>query len=148
MRIYYSLLLLIACSAAIAQNNLAANIIEGSKTLVDLIRVIKTPKNSLIAMPVNNPVLDSCTIKNIADICYKNNSGNTVNISLFRRIGNTYIGNLSLKIPNNSQECLYELVAGIYKYKIEIEGEAQKILINEGELKLNACEKAIREIKK
>ncbi|MEI7471273.1 MAG: hypothetical protein WCJ85_03375 [Chitinophagaceae bacterium] len=148
MRIYYSLLLLIACSAAIAQNNLAANIIEGSKTLVDLIRVIKMPKNSLIAMPASTPILDSCSIKNIADICYKNISGNAINISLSRRTGNTYTESLSLKIPNNSQECLYELVAGIYKYKIEIEGEAQKVLINEGELKLNACEKVIREIKK
>ncbi len=148
MRMYYFILLLIASASLNAQNNMAANIIEGSKTLVDLIRVIKTPKNSLIANSPASTIADSCSIKNLADLCYKNSSGNTVNISLFRRTGNSYTGNLSLKIPNNSQECLYELVAGIYKYKIEIDEDAQKLLINEGELKLSACDKMVKEIKK
>jgi hypothetical protein len=40
---------------------------------------------------------------------------------------------------------LYELQAGIYKYRIE-SGE-QKILLSEGELKLNACDKMLKEIK-
>jgi hypothetical protein len=148
MRNYLTTLLLILTHSAIAQNSTAATIIEGSKTLVDLIRVIKTPKNSMVSAPINNAIVDSCSIKNYADLCYKNISGNTITISLSKRNGNTYSGNLSLRIPHNSQECLFELVAGIYKYKIEVEEETLKIVINEGELKLNACDKIVREIKK
>ena len=45
-------------------------------------------------------------------------------------------------------ECLYELKSGIYKFKIEIEGEDEKrIVYREGELKLIACENIVKEIK-
>lgn len=129
---------------ATAQNNTASNLIEGGKTLVELVRIFKSPKN-IVAQQNIVESKDSCIQKNLADICYKNTSGNNVTVSFFKRTGLVYLPALTLKIAINSQECLYELQAGIYKYKIE-SGE-QKVLVNEGELKLNACDKIVREIK-
>ena len=127
-----------------AQNNTASNIIEGGKTLVELVRAFKSSKNVL---PQQNLIenKDSCSIKNLADICYKNESGNNITVSFFKRNGQSYAPALTLKISNNGKECLYELQSGVYKYKIE-SGE-QKIVLSEGELKLNACDKLVKEIK-
>ncbi|GAB2829240.1 hypothetical protein [Ferruginibacter profundus] len=129
---------------ATAQSNTASNLIEGGKTLVELVRVFKTPKN---AAPRQSLIesKDSCVQKNLADICYKNISGNSITISFFKRTGQVYAPALTLKIASNGQECLYELQAGIYKYKVE-SGD-QKLLQSEGEIKLNACDKIVKEIK-
>lgn len=135
--------IIIACTST-AQNNTASNIIEGGKTLVELVRVFKSSKNVLPQQNLTENK-DSCSIKNLGDICYKNVSGNNITISLFKRTGQVYATALTLKIANNGQECLYELQAGVYKYKIE-SGE-QKLVLNEGELKLNACDKLMKEIK-
>jgi len=133
----------IAFNAA-AQNNTASNLIEGGKTLVELVRVFKSPKT---AVPHQSFIenKDSCLQKSLADICYKNNSGNNITISFFKRTGLVYATALTLKIANNGQECLYELQSGVYKYRIE-SGD-QKLLLSEGELKLNACDKIVKEIK-
>ncbi len=131
-----------------AQNNTATNIIEGGKTLVELVRVFKMPKSSLNSEPLSEKRTDSCTVKNTTDICIKNSTGKPLLISLFRRNGNLYEpGILSLKISQKNQECLYELKSGIYKIKIEIEENGLKTIFKEGEIKLNACENVFREIK-
>jgi len=133
---------------ATAQTNTTANIIEGGKTLVELVRVFKTPK---YITPVQTPVVekkDSCALKYTTDICIKNSGASPMLVSLYRRNGNVYEpGVLSLKISAKNQECLYELKAGVYKIKYEIEEGAVKKLIKEGEIKLNACENMFKEIK-
>ena len=71
--------LIVAAAALInvntlAQNNTAANIIEGGKTLVELVRVFKTPR---YLMPLPQPVVerkDSCSIKNVSDYTIKNST--------------------------------------------------------------------------
>jgi hypothetical protein len=132
---------------AAAQNNTASNIIEGGKTLVELVRVFKTPKTSLMAEPAVEKK-DSCAVKNTTDICIKNSIGKPLLVSLFRRNGNIYeAGTLSLKILNKNQECLYELKTGVYKIKLETEENGTRISFREGEIKLNACENFYREIK-
>jgi hypothetical protein len=69
-------------------------------------------------------------------------------VSLYRRNGNGYeTGALSLKISVKNQECLYELKAGVYKIRYEIEEGAVKKTLKEGEIKLNACENLYKEIK-
>jgi hypothetical protein len=133
---------------ASAQNNTAANIIEGGKTLVELVRVFKTPKNSLALEPVIPKRTDSCAMKNTTDICVKNSTGKPLLVSLFRRNGNLYeAAVLSLKILPKNQECLYELKSGIYKIKLETEEKGIKTSFKEGEIKLNPCENVFREIK-
>jgi hypothetical protein len=146
MKTVIFLLLAGSCFIATAQNNLTSNIIEGGKTLVDLIRVFKTPKATNAA---NNgvTVTDSCSIKNLVDITYKNSGTRAVFISLYKRTGAVYsIQPLTLKVQAGSRESLYEIPAGIYKYKIEYaEGEI-KVLYKEGEIKIQPCDKLQKEI--
>ena len=129
-----------------AQNSLVSEFVEGGKTIVELIRVIKTPK-ILTAVAVNTGA-DSCGVKKMADICFKNKTAKTVQVSLYLRNGNAYaMIPLVLNISASSQENLYEIKAGIYKYKIETGLGTEKMILHEGELKLEPCEKAIREVK-
>jgi hypothetical protein len=145
--------LIVAAAALInvntaAQNTTTANIIEGGKTLVELVRVFKTPKTSLVSEPPAVKRVDSCSIKNTTDICFKNSVGKPLLVSLFRRNGNAYeTAVLSLKILSKNQECLYELKSGVYKIKLETEENGIKTSLREGEIKLNACENVFREIK-
>ncbi len=130
-----------------AQNNTANNIIEGGKTLVELVRVFKTPK---YAQPLKTTVekKDSCALKNITDMSIKNSMEKPLLVSLYKRNGNLYeTGFLSLKILPKTLEYLYDLKAGVYKIKFEIEEGTTKKLIREGEIKLNACEHMFKEIK-
>lgn len=134
-----------------AQNNTVSNIIEGGRALVELVKVFRTPKNNLTTPAVANTVnKDSCSTRGLADVCYKNNLGKTISISLYKRNGNAYATMpLSLTIIPNIKECVYEIQTGIYKYKIEFEDdEDKKTIYAEGEIKLQACDKFYREIKK
>ncbi len=147
MKTVIILLLAGNCIPANAQNNLTANIIEGGKTLVDLIRVFKTPKTTGTAN-YSAAVTDSCTAKNIADITYKNTCTRAVFVSLYKRTGTVYSTQpLTLKILANSRESLYEIPAGIYKFKIELAEAATRILYKEGEIKIQACDKLLKEVK-
>ena len=133
---------------ASSQSNTASNIIEGGKTLVELVRVFKAPRYAIY--PQNYvEKKDSCVLKNICDLSFKNSTDKGLYISLFKRNGNLYEANvLTMKVLPKAQECLYELKSGIYKFKIEIEGEDEKrIVYREGELKLIACENIVKEIK-
>jgi hypothetical protein len=153
MRKLFLLLLMNSSLSAIAQSNLTTTIIEGGKTIVDLVRVFKTPKINMAQQPVM-PTMpassDSCYSKGIADITYKNTSGKTIQVNLYKRNGTTYATMpLSLRISNNSQESLYEIASGIYKYRIEYdEQDGRKIIFSEGEIKINPCDKVIKEITK
>jgi len=131
-----------------AQNNTAANIIEGGKTLVELVRVFKTPRNAVYSQNFVKKK-DSCVLKNVCDLSFKNSTSKALYISLYKRNGNLYEANvLTMKVLPKAQECLYELKSGIYKFKIQIDGEDDKLIVyREGELKLTACENIIKEIK-
>ncbi len=140
---------MLVASTSKAQNNTASNIIEGGKTLVELVRVFKTPK--LYIVPQQNLVekKDSCSIKNTTDLCIKNSTSNPLVVTLYKRNGNVYETNfLSMKILPKNQEWLYELKCGIYKIKLETEEDGEKKIFKEGEIKLTACENMIKEIKK
>lgn len=82
-------------------------------------------------------------------MCFKNAIGKNLYITLIKRNGSVYETNvLTVKVPAKSQECLYELRAGIYKLKIETDGEAdKKIIFSEGEIKVSACENTLKEIR-
>jgi len=135
---------------ATAQSNTTANIIEGGKTLVELVRIFKTPKNLVYGVPQQNIVekKDSCTVKNTTDICIKNSTANPLLVSLYRRNGNVYeTAVLTMKILSKGQECLYEIKAGIYKIRFGAEIDEEEIMIREGEMKFVACENVFKEIK-
>jgi hypothetical protein len=150
MKKYIILAVCFFVTAAHAQNSTASNLIEGGKTLVELVRIFKTPKNNITGAAVHEPTkTDSCTIKNISDCCFKNSTAKSIYISLYKRNGAVYeTVPLTIKILPKAQECWYELRAGIYKFKIEMDGEAdKKITFREGEMKLTACENAVKDIK-
>jgi hypothetical protein len=129
-----------------AQTTLTSDLVEGGKTIVDLIRVIKTPRTTITPASYMNP--DSCGSKKLSDICFKNKTDKTIQVSLYLRTGNVYeIKPLLLNVSPSSKESLYEIRSGIYKYKIEVETAGIKTILHEGELKLQPCEKATREIK-
>ncbi len=145
-RLIAAVLVVVAINTS-AQNNTAANIIEGGKTLVELVRVFKMPKY-LMPLPPVVERKDSCAIKKISDFTIKNSTSKPLLVSLYRRNANIYeAGILSLKILPKNQETLYELKAGIYKLKFETEEGEEKIVIREGEIKLNACENVFKEIR-
>lgn len=135
---------------ASSQSNAASNIIEGGKVIVELVRVLKMPAWSGFQQHVVEKV-DSCKLKAVTDLCYKNSSGKSLYISLYKRNGN---GNgyetsvLTMMVLPKNQECWYELRSGVYKFKIETEGEdEERVLYREGEMKLAACENIVKEIK-
>lgn len=132
-----------------AQNALTSDLVEGGKTLLELIKIIRVPRMVAAVGPlpeINNA--DSCKIKNLADVSFRNKTGKTVQVSLFLRTGNTYApGPLFLTVSSLNQESLYELKAGIYKYKVESGEEHEKYTLHEGEFKLEPCDKLVREIK-
>lgn len=149
MRIFTFALAVLVNTGSFAQNNTTANIIEGGKTLVELVRVFKTPKYLLVSQPsLLVEKIDSCAVKNTSDISIKNATDKPLLVSIYRRNGNLYEpGVLSLKILPSNQETIYELKAGIYKIKYEAEEDDDTRIINEGEIKLMACNNIFKEIK-
>jgi hypothetical protein len=147
MKIILFMLALLISGSSMAQNNITANIIEGGKTVVELVRVIKTPRNTMGQQPLVEKK-DSCAIKNVSDMCIKNVTANPLLVSLYRRKDSGYeTVSLSVKVLPKHQEFLFELRAGIYKMKIEMEAGDVKKLFREGEIKINACDNVFKEIK-
>ena len=145
-KLILSAVVLITFNAS-SQNNTASNLIEGGKTIVELVKVLKTPREGLSPQNLAEKK-DSCSIKNITDLCIKNSTGNSLFVSLVRRNGNVYeTAVLSMKVLPKAQEYLYELKAGIYKLKLETEEGGAKKIFQEGEIKLNACQNFFKEIK-
>ncbi len=133
---------------ATAQSNTTAHIIEGGKTLVELVKVFKMPRYAMTQQPLVEKK-DSCALKSITDFTIKNSTPNPLLVSLYRRNGNVYEpGVLSLKILPKNQETIYEIRAGIYKMKFETEDEEdEKKIFREGEIRIISCENIFREIK-
>lgn len=144
-----ALLFAVICipAASQAQNAITSNLVEGGKTLVELIKVIRTPRTPTTAT-VSYINTDSCGSRKLADISFKNRTDKAAQVSLFLRIGNAYeVKPLVLTLAALSQESFFELKAGVYKYKIETDEEGIKVIMHEGELKLQPCDKAVKEIK-
>jgi hypothetical protein len=119
------------------------NLIEGSKTLVELISVLKNKPSA-----AGKNIADSCAVKQLANLCFKNSSSRDLAVTLYRRIETVYDTQpFSVKVLPKKQECLYQLKSGIYKYRIEADSGMVRVLINEGEFKLQPCDNMKREIK-
>lgn len=120
--------------------------IETGKTLIELIKIFKTPRTS--ANSDNSKSVDSCGIKQKSDLCFKNSTFKDLTISLYKRTDTAYSEKpFTMVVLASRVECWYDLKAGIYKYRIEIENGQGKTVYREGELKLQPCENMQREIK-
>ena len=145
--IFLANIFLVGVLPASAQvQNKTANIIESGKALVELISIFKK-KPALPAYAGNNVKSDSCILKNMADLCFKNSSTKDILVSLYKRNESGYeVSPFTMRVISQKQECWYELRSGIYKYKIETDSAGIKTLSIEGEMKLQACDKMQREI--
>lgn len=117
----------------------AQSLVDGGKTLVELIRVIKPTGNAN----------KECAIKQSGDICFKNKSKEKIQVLIYKRTDTGYVDNpFKIIVIEKSEECLFELPAGVYKYQIDIFSTVVKSydILKMGELKLKPCEKSIREI--
>jgi hypothetical protein len=124
-----------------------SNLIEGGKTLVELISVLKKNKTASTPNLTGKNVIDSCAAKQTADLCFKNSSNKDLAISLYKRTDAGYEAQpFTMKVITKKQECWYELRSGIYKYKIEIDTGSAKTVMSEGELRLQPCDNMQREI--
>ena len=147
MRIKLLAAVILLGANASAQNYTTNNIIEGGKTLVELVRIFKIPKNSLAQQNIIEKK-DSCIIRSISDLCIKNSTANSLLVTLFKRAGNGYEpGILTAKISPKNQECWFELKSGVYKFRLQTEDGDSLKLFREGELKLNPCANMVKEIK-
>ena len=135
------------------QISTSATLVEGGKALVELIKIFKTPKKNLGTRTIKNSEKieysdESCETKQLSDLCFKNSTSNSVIISIYRRNGNDYEEKpFTMKVLSQKEECWFELKAGIYKYRIEIDSGIYNALLREGEFKLEACDNMEREIK-
>ena len=146
MKIFFLSSVIFSHAILQAQNAITSNFVEGGKTLIELIRVLKPAKTLYIPTTDINP--DSCASKKQADVSFKNRTNKMILVSLYLRTGNLYDAEpLSLKLAPASQESLYEVKSGIYKYRIETDSSGQRAVLHEGELKLLPCDKLIKEIK-
>lgn len=133
---------------ASAQNNTAYTIIEGSRSLVELIRIFKTPRPMMSLLPAPALKLDSCSIKNTSDFTVKNNTAQPLVVSLYRRnnIGYDTVPMSMTVLPKN-KESFFDIKSGIYKMKLEtIDEDDDKKTFREGEIKINPCENPVQDI--
>lgn len=133
---------------ASAQNNTAYTIAEGGRNLVELIRIFKTPRSTLSLLSAPAMRQDSCAIKGTSDFCVKNNTIQSLVVSLYRRNNTGYdTVPLSMTILPKNKESLYEIKSGIYKMKLEtINEDDDKKTFREGEIKINPCENPVQNI--
>lgn len=132
----------------------AYTIIEGSRTLVELIKVFRTPRQQVVGdrragngSNSNSLSIDSCEIKQRSDLCYSNKSSRSLIITIYKRTEEGYEAQpFTMKVLSQKEECWFEMRAGIYKYRIELDATPTRVLLREGEFKLEACENMKREI--
>lgn len=146
-KICLMLFYLFILSAVQAQTSVES-FIEGSKTIVQLISFLKKSKFPGRESPDKQFIPDSCAQKMLADLCFKNSTSKDLSISLFKRIESGYEWKpFTVKVLPKKQECLYELKSGVFKYRIETDNSTGKLLLSEGEFKLQPCDNMKREIK-
>lgn len=126
-----------------AQSNTALSFIEGSKSLVELVKTFKTPRTAMNASSVIQ-AKDSCAAKGISDFSVKNNTGKPMLVNLYRRTANGYDNNsFTLRVLPKNRVWLYELKCGIYKIKIETEEDGTEKIYTEEEIKLTPCQNPV-----
>jgi hypothetical protein len=136
--------LLLAISLPLSGQTQGNTLIEGGKTVVELLKLFKRNKTTEgPAYPT-----DSCSFKQTGDLCFRNTAVGSILVSLFKRTANGYEATpFNMKVLPRSQECWYTLKAGIYRYRIETGDASKMTVLREGELKLFPCDRMEREIK-
>ena len=117
----------------------ANNIVEGGKVLMELVKVFKK------SLPQGLQPFEN----NSSDICFTNSTPDNLYIELAKKVNDSTYKNLptALSLTTNAHECLLELPANVYHYKMYKKVNGIQSLSLEGDLRLVPNEKMEREIK-
>jgi hypothetical protein len=128
--------------------NPVSEVVEGGKALMELIKVIKSPKqNKNVVHGETQVVTDSCAILQRSNVCFVNHTSKSIVVSIYKRNGEGYSTQpYTNKVLSQNEECWYDLRSSIYKYRIEIENGISKSILREGEFRLEPCENVRKEI--
>ena len=113
---------------------------EGGKILVELVNIIK--KSPLSQNQHSQEKIPS-------DLCFTNSTSENLLIEISRKINDTSYKLLpaSIGLSINAHECLLELTANIYHFKVYKKQNSVQVLLLEGDIRLNPNEKMERQIK-
>ena len=116
------------------------NFVEGGKVLVELVKIFK--KN-----PVQQGI--SGQENNSSELCFTNSTPDNLFIEVSKKINDSTYKVLpgSISLTTRAHECLLELSASVYHYKVFKKLNGGQVLSLEGELRLLYNEKMDREIK-
>ena len=136
---YIILIILLTCFNVFAQS-VTNNLVEGGKILVELVKIFK---KSPLPLNHHGPEINS------SDLCFTNSTNENLYVEVSKKINDsTYkILPASVSLNTNAHECLLELSAVVYHYKVFKKISGAGILLLEGELRLSPNEKMEREIK-
>lgn len=120
---------------ALAQTPVITNdLVEGGKLFIDLVKIFK-----------KNPAQATTT----SDLCFTNSTADNLFIELSRKLNDSTYKPLpsAISLTTHAHECLLELNANVYHYKVYKKINNAQILSLEGELRLKPNEKMEQEIK-
>ncbi len=130
------------------KSKLVDQIIEGSKVMVDLVKVFAHPEGK------DKKSTDNCELQQ-ANLCFENKGTSIVKVELqrvFRTEEETEEQQASsnpvfvLVVPVGEKECTLKLKKGFYIYTVYL-NEGNK-MVRKGELQLNPCKDLVKELKK
>ena len=140
MKTHVLTLLVILVSYNLVAQTPQNNFVEGGKILVELVRIFKkNPVQQVLHGQENNS----------SDLCFTNSTPDNLFIEISKKINDSSYKILpgSISLTTNAHECLLELSANIYHYKVFKKINGAQVLSLEGELRLVPNEKMEREIK-
>ena len=126
-------LVLSFCKANSQSDKAAGQVIEGSKLIVELIKVLKGKKEMEREKDCKN---------SHADLCVTNESSIPLAVSLFHRESREQ---REMVIPAGLRECCLQLALGIWTYDLRISEQPRSI--RKGDLLLESCENITMNIK-
>ncbi len=119
-------------TTSLHSQDLTSKIIEGAKTLTDVVKIIKP------ATAVANEVPST-------DVSFKNKSATAIEVQLFRKKNDTtyVITPMKLTVANDGTESFIDVTPGIYKYKIvkKVASNSTVEVLKEGEFRVGMNEK-------
>ena len=106
-RLILALIVCLLCMLKAHSQKTEQTIIEGGRTLVELIKIFKAPKANLAEINKGKST-DSCVIKQMTNLCFKNSSSRSLVINLYKRSDTSYQKRpFTIKVLSAMEECWY-----------------------------------------
>ncbi len=132
--------LVMASQLSAQEKSGASNVIEGGKVVVDLLSVFKGSGGGNNDTETGE-LTGNCKKDKTADVCFKNLSKTSINVTISRRTDNSFKSELI--VLTGYQECVFALRKGIYTYAVT---NILKQPIRKAELRIETCKDETIEI--